>query len=51
MKLRLGVVLGSCYTHPQHVGTQKMAANLLIKMKEEFDYLENELGLRPISAC
>jgi len=30
---------------------QKRATNLLIKMKEEFDYVENELGLKPIGAC
>jgi hypothetical protein len=29
----------------------KTAANLLVKMKEEFDYLENELGLNPIGVC
>ena len=30
---------------------RKTAANLLVKMKEEFDYLENELGLKPIGIC
>lgn len=30
---------------------RKTAANLLIKMKEEFNYLENELGLKPIGVA